>query len=305
MTDIGDDVAVTTTVRVDGTLTDPATIVLTVTDPDGVVSTPSIDHPSVGEYRALVPATAAGRWSYVWETTDPTGVEHGHFDVRADPPPPGRLAALAAVTDLEARLGRPLTDTEAARAQTLLGDASALVRRYTRQDFDLTEGDEVVLRPVGTVLRLPQRPVLSVTSVAALSGRDDIADIPLPGWTWDGIDKIDIAGINAATFISLPEWWWDWDSGAPNTYRVVYDHGYPTTPDDIVAVVAGMANRVLLAPSMVEGLTSERIGQYGYQFAQFPGGQSPGATVRLAQADKDALIDAGYKRTAGTIQLRT
>lgn len=294
--DIGDDVTITTSFSVNGALVDPASVALSVTAPDGDVSTPSVAHPSVGQFEAVVLATAAGRWRYTWTTTGPAGIEHGLFDVEANPPPPGRLDPLATPDDLADRLGRDLTEAEARKAPSLLADASALVRAYTRQNFDLTVDDSVVLRPVGTSLRLPQRPVLGVTSVSGV-GAESTPDVPLSGWVWDGIDKVNVDGLGGVV-LNLPEWWGE-GFGA-NTYRVVYDHGYPTSPDDVVAVVCGMTNRVLLAPSPVEGMTSEQIGQYRYQM-----GGSAGAQVRLAQADKDALDAAGYRRKAGTIQLRT
>jgi hypothetical protein len=206
---------------------------------------------------------------------------------------------LAKQADLEVRLGHPLSAEETIRAQPLLGDASALVRSFTRQSFDLVEDDEITLRPVGTYLRLPQRPVIDVTSVIAV-GCDGLPDIPLSGWCWDGIDIIDIAGLDSATWVSLPEWWHDLDG--PNTYRVVYSHGYPSTPPEVVAVVASMVLRVLTAPSLVEGMVSERIGQYNWQAQQGMG--SAGVNVRLTKADKDALVAAGYKRQATTVQVR-
>jgi len=209
------------------------------------------------------------------------------------------VVALATVADLEARLGRALTDAEAPRADALLADASSKVRGFTHQVFDQVLGDEVVLRPVGTVLRLPQRPVLDVTAVVAL-GCADLPEVALTGWCWDGADKVDVAARRPVD-AGVTDWWWQ-RCGNPDTYRVTYDHGYAVAPPDVVAVVCAMVNRTLTSPTMVEGLTSERIGQYGYQFAQFSGGQSPGPNVRLSEADKQDLIDAGYRRRSTTVQ---
>ena len=296
MTDIGDDVLLTNTIRVGGELTAPATVTLTVTAPDGTETIPTVLTTVPGTYQATVPATAAGRWRWTWATTDPTGVDHGYFDVAGSPPPPGRTDTLATVADLEARLGRTLSDTEANRAQALLADASARVRAYTRQTFDLVLGDVAVLRPVGTKLRLPQRPVLRVTRVEAIGGAPGLPDITLPGWTFDGVDQVDIRGLSSVV-LNLPEWFDDIDS-APGTWRVTYDHGYPSTPDAVLAVVCSMVQRVLTAPSPVEGMGSERIGQYQYQFH---GAGSPGGNVRLTGDDKQALDDAGYRRRSTTV----
>lgn len=208
---------------------------------------------------------------------------------------------LATVEDLEARLGRPLTPEEAARVAALLDDASALVRAYTGQDFTLTVGDVITLRPVGTVVRLPQRPVQQVTQVVAVGGSTAIPDIVLPAgaWTFDGIDKVDIWPPDSSWFLSLPESWTDgW--GAVDTYRLTYDHGYATGPADVVAIVCAIVLRTLLSPSMTPGMVSERIGAYNYQLQQ--GSGSAGASVQLTQGDRDAL--KRYRRTATTIQTR-
>lgn len=204
--------------------------------------------------------------------------------------------ALATVVDLEARLGRTLTGTELTQAEAFLDDASAKVSAYCRQDFALVEDDSVVLRPVGTLLRLPQRPVIAVTSVTAI-GCDGVGDFALAGWCWDGSDLIDVAGW-AGAVINLPDWW---DDGyGADSYRVVYDHGYSPIPATVVAVVCAMVNRVLSSPSPVEGMVTEKIGQYSYGLQQ--GAGANGLSVRLTDDDKTALTE--YRRTATTIAVR-
>lgn len=209
---------------------------------------------------------------------------------------------LATTADLEARLGRPLLPEEEARVQALLADASALVRAWTRQQFTLETGDVAILRPIGTIVRLPQRPVQAVSGVVAIGGSPAIPDITLPpgAWTWDGLDKVNVWPPFTRWLLSLPE---TWTQGWPsvNTYQVTYDHGYAQVPPDVVAVVCGMVLRTLLAPSMSAGMVSERIGQYTYQLQQGVG--SSGAMVTMTQPDRDAL--ARYRRTAGTSQAST
>lgn len=300
MTDIGDAVTVETYIRVNDTFADPGSVTIEVSPPDGTAFSPAVIHPSVGLYQAIVKATSAGRWRYTWTTSTPDGVEHGYFDVLSDPPPPARPDPLVTLAELEDRLGRDLSPEEARRAEALLADASALIRAYTGQSFDLVRGDVVQLTALGRVLELPQRPVLAVTSVTAV-GCDGLPDFPLAGWCWDGDTTIDMCAIDPNVWVSLPAWWWD--SGCGCSYKVTYDHGYAVTPPDIVAIVCGMVNRVLVAPSMVEGMLSERVGPFGYTLQQGSSG-TPGPSVRLTQADRDALASAGYRRTAGTIQLR-
>lgn len=205
------------------------------------------------------------------------------------------MADLIVQADLEDRLGRSLSAAEALRAPALIADASAAVLSWTRQTFDQTLGDVIVLRPVGSHVRLPQRPVLAVQQVAIIDCDGQPGD-PMGGWCWDGSDKIRITG---SSIKGIDDPWWPWNV-APESLQVVYDHGYATTPADVVAVTAAMVLRVLASPSQVDGMVSERIGQYFYQMNQ--AGGAAGLSVRLTQADRDAL--ARYRRTASTIQLR-
>lgn len=204
-------------------------------------------------------------------------------------------APLATVTDIENRLGRTLDASESARATALIGDAGVKVRNYTRQDFDHVIGDEVTLRPVADVLRLPQRPVLNVTQVASVGPDGQVVSV-LTGWAWDGSDKVRITGHGIAGILDP---WWPW-SGGPSSFRVTYDHGYPDIPEVVVAVVCSMVIRVFESPSAAEGMIGERIGTYSYQMQQ--GSGSAGATVRLTSADKSEL-DL-YRRKASTVAVR-
>jgi len=206
------------------------------------------------------------------------------------------VAALATQADVEARLGRDLTEDEEARIEALLSDASELIRAHTGQDFDAVADDAIVLRPVGVVLRLPQRPVTAVTSVHAV-GRDGQADVELSGWSWDARDKVSLACATLSG-ADVPTWWWGW---GPDTYQVVYDHGYDPIPPIVVATAATMVLRTLLSPSMATGMVSERIGAYNYQLQQ--GAGSSGAAVVLTPPDEKALARYGPRR-AGVIQVR-
>jgi hypothetical protein len=207
------------------------------------------------------------------------------------------VADLANVADLEARLGRSLTVDEAARAPALLKDASAKVRNYTGQTFTQVAGDVIILRPVGVLLRLPQRPVTAVTAVAAVAP-DGVATAPMSGWSWDGRDKVDLTYATWSADDSSPAWR---DRAAPDTYQVTYDHGDATAPDIVVATVCAMVMRTLLSPSMTPGLAGERVGAYSYQMQQ--GASSVGASVVMTEEDKDDLRRYGPRR-AGTIGVK-
>lgn len=208
------------------------------------------------------------------------------------------MAALASAEELEARLGRDLTAAESARAEALLDDASAMVRGYTRQTFDLVEDDVMVLRAQGGEIRLPQRPVTSVTAVVAVGGNDLLPDVPITDWVWDGLDLLRVGG--GACVINLPEVWWADEDGYPGTYRVTYSHGYETVPADVVRIVCGMVLRTLTAPTMAGGVTSESVGPYSYRIDQ-PG---TGLSVSLSAADKKDLDAAGYRVKEAQIKVR-
>lgn len=300
MTDIGDDVTVQTNITVNGEPQNASSVTLTVIDPTGatVDPAPAVTNPETGEYRATFAATTAGRWRWYWTAVNPDGVDHGYTDVALDPPE--RLQPLAVPADLEELLGRALTIPEAAKAKALLRSASIRIRSFCRQTFDLVTDDAVTLRPLDDKLRLPQRPVIDVTLVEAV-GSNGIPDLTIPGWTFDGVDTITIAGVSSSTFVALPAWWDDLDRGTP-TCRVTYSHGYAYYPDLIRDIAAGAALRTLVSPTPVEGQTQVTVGQYTEQFQQAAG--APGLAVRLSAQDKRDLIDGGFRRTAGTIQAR-
>ncbi|EPD63174.1 hypothetical protein [Streptomyces sp. HGB0020] len=204
------------------------------------------------------------------------------------------MADLATTQDLVDRLGRPLTVDEATRAPALLKDASAKVRNHTGQIFTAVAGDVIVLRPVGVLLRLPQRPVTAVTSIAAVAP-DGVATAAMSGWSWDGRDKVDLTYATWSADFTAPAWR---DRMAPDTYQVTYDHGDATAPEIVVTTVCAMVLRTLLSPSMTPGMAGERIGAYSYQLQQ--GASSVGASVVMTQEDKDDLRRYGPRHT-GTI----
>jgi hypothetical protein len=55
--------------KVSGVATDATTVTLTITDPTGATTTPSVTHVSTGTYSATVPTTLPGVWLYKWVGT--------------------------------------------------------------------------------------------------------------------------------------------------------------------------------------------------------------------------------------------
>jgi hypothetical protein len=207
------------------------------------------------------------------------------------------LPPLAQVDDVIARLGRSLTDQETTRVEALLGDASALVRRYCRKDFLFHENDVLDIPGDGSTIKLPYRPVVEVTNVIAISGRPDIPDIPVSWWVFNGVDEISIAESTASGVINLPEAWYDFGA-FPGTFQVTYTHGYTEVPPEVVMVIANGVIAVLLAPTMAAGVIGETVGAYSYRLERSGGGIS----VALSEGDLASLDD--FRDKTGSIKLK-
>lgn len=294
--DIGDQVLIELNVTdPDGVAVNPSTVTLEVVDPDSNSTSPAATNQGVGQYRASVLASSSGTWRYTWTTTGPAGVQHGKFVVAEDPPV--RLDLLATVDDLENRFGT-LTESQALVAPFLLADASALIRAECRprKFSSVIADDSVVLRPRGTLIHLPDPPVQTVTSVAALAA-DGGPDLTLTSFVFDGIDIIDLANGGFLDSLGVPIY----DLGRhTNTYRVVYTHGQ-LPPDVIVAKVCQMVNRTLGAATKLEGVTQETIGQFTRQWQQGQG--SPGPSVVLTERDRRDLARWGFRRTTSSVPM--
>lgn len=205
------------------------------------------------------------------------------------------MADLASIADLEARLGRSLTATETTRATALLKDASAKVRRFCRRSFAAGTNVAIELRPVGSALRLPDKPVANVDQVEQIGTAGTVDRVlGVTEWEFDGIDLIRL-------WPGWPRDDWPVSSGTyANTYRVTYDYELAAVPDDIVALCCDLVLRVLTAPTVAAGVSSETVGQYSYRMAE----ASSGTKVQLTADDKRELRDGGWRIQAGTIQLR-
>jgi hypothetical protein len=193
------------------------------------------------------------------------------------------LDMLAASADLTVRLGRDLTDAELDRADSLLADASAAVRSYTRQEIAQRTSVERLLVQDGWV-RLQQRPVVDVASVADLDANDLAV-------TWDGADRVWL-GPASTPFrfdYDYPAW------GCGFRVDVTYTHGYDPVPDDIVSVVCGIVLRAMGGSPMETGLQSESIGSYSYTV----GAAAAAGGLGMLPAER-GVLDA-YRRPVGVI----
>lgn len=210
-------------------------------------------------------------------------------------PTPPSLPALATTADVAARLPRAMTSEETTRAAVLLKDASSLVRAETRQTFTKIQTIEVIACEDNQII-LPQRPVISVDSVARVNA-DGKTYLPYSVWTFDGRDTIMLGPPTAV--INAPEVWTDMDWFWRNvTYLIGYTHGYETIPDNLIGVVANMVVRVLLAPGS-PGVVTETVGGYSYRMADgYP-------TARVSLMDEDMKVLKRYMgRRNRTIEMK-
>jgi hypothetical protein len=121
--DVGDQATLRHEVRVSGVLTD-ATVVLSVTAPDGTVSTPSVTHASTGVYTAPVPVTQAGPWTYVFTMSGTViDVAVGTFSGQ-NPQPPTYITL--------AQLKSYLRITDATEDDLLLGALASICREIDK-----------------------------------------------------------------------------------------------------------------------------------------------------------------------------
>jgi len=203
------------------------------------------------------------------------------------------LPLLATLPDVAAILQRDLTSQETTNGTRLLGMASDMVRRYTRQQISQTVNDTIVLPGNwDNVLVLPQRPVTNVSSVL-INGASPVYQV----WRtvddtlfmgtgayqpdfgvllWGGNALWGPAGSNTGPQATGATW-----QGPSSQITVTYTHGFAEIPGDIVNVVAGM---VALAIASPVGVNMEKIG--GYQVAY---SRSEGGAMQIQPADKEIL----------------
>lgn len=194
------------------------------------------------------------------------------------------LPSLATPDDILARLGRGFTERESSRVSALLRDASASVRGYTHQTISEVVGDAVRLRVHGGRVRLPQRPVTSITSVAPIAGGPVY-------FYWEGFDTLNAQPTGLDTF-----GWEPFHNGIV-AVNVVYTHGYNPIPDDIVGVVCAKVARSLGREFADGGLQSERFEEYSYTV-----GSAGAAGAYGLLPDEREILD-GYRRVGGSVQV--
>lgn len=157
---------VTTIADPDGVPTNPASITLTITRPDGTVDTPTPVSTQTGTYAVDYIPAAAGLYTVRWVTTDPALALVDVIDVR--PAAPGMIVSLA---DAKRKCKIPQEVTEhddvlRGYIETVTNAVEdhlheAIIPRVVTEDIWVEWADEVPLE---------KTPVISLTSVAMVDG---------------------------------------------------------------------------------------------------------------------------------------
>lgn len=209
------------------------------------------------------------------------------------------MDALADVTALEARIGRPLTADEVARAGALLEDASALVRSYTGQTFTRTNDETITARAQQGEIRLPQRPVIDVTEVVAIGaawGTGPSGCRLAVGWPGHSPhlhrqpDHQSAGAVARGEHRLVP----GHVSGDVQPWRHSSAAGRDCCSGPHGAENPDRANRCL------GGVVGETIGPYSYR----TDGSGVGTAVVMTDEDRQMLALAGYRRKAGMSMVR-
>lgn len=152
-------------------------------------------------------------------------------------------------------------DVQTSAAEPALEAATSMIQTETGQHFYLVADDVLTIPSEGSsLIRLPQRPVLSIASVTSrylgetaetprLADMDYIASGSTLRWA---------AG---SYYRSNPRWsslGWDW----PEFVTVTYTHGYATIPMDVQYACLAMAAEFYSSP---DGVRYEAIEDYSWR----------------------------------------
>lgn len=165
---------------------------------------------------------------------------------------------LAQPADVQAALGRDLTDEEAARVPSILRKASALFREESGQLF--TAGSShVQLKVNGGQVYLPQRPVVAV---------EEVTDVRGNGMAFDRFGQWLTIRLDSARFV-----------------RVKYTHG-GEIPSLVIETIAEIARKVLtIDPDAAAGVAQTSLTGGPYTGAQTYATWALGGQTLLAPED--------------------
>lgn len=207
------------------------------------------------------------------------------------------MAQFATNADLAARLGLTLTSTEQTRADTLLQLASGLIQQETRQQIEQVTDDEYVIRSTyDDRIRLPQRPVTSVSSVTLqLIGGAATFDVPTNTYYLD-TDELVRTSFPLAVQYAFAQYARGW-LGPLWQATITYTHGFATIPEIVKAVCLESVIRAWVNPGSVARQT------VGDTVTVYDNMRFSPTGLLLTDGEKKDLNDF-LRRRSGTVKLR-
>lgn len=171
-------------------------------------------------------------------------------------------------------------------SEASLAKASARVRGYTRQQISLTTA---TITGRGSVIKLPGRPVRSVTSVKD-AWNNELPYVLQPG----GILRTANPRPLQTSFSNI------WDYVPNDVLTIEYTYGWEEIPEHIVDIVCAIAARLeSLSPGLAAGVQQESGGSEAQTF----GWDSHVGVGDLVTAEKQRL-DKAFPRRIGSIVTR-
>lgn len=152
------------------------------------------------------------------------------------------------------------TAINTAAAVSALNIATARIISTVGQSFTYVADDAITLPGGSQILDLPQRPVLSVTSVATASYTEmaPVAQALGTTWTRSGSALVWRGGPRPNQSPALPYVGWVW----PDIVDVVYTHGFLTIPGDVKGCCLMLAAEIYTSP---DGRHYESIDDYAWR----------------------------------------
>lgn len=269
---------------------DDSTVVVARTT-EGITESPA----DSGAYTATLTAPAAsGSYRVYWDTgtVGPATTALEDLTVTAT-----LTGSFATADDLAARLGLTFTADEQTRATMLLDQASSLIQDETKQTISQVTDDVLTMRSsYSERIRLPQRPVVSISSVTLTPQGGTPTVIDDSTYYLDG-DEL----VRASFPVRYQQFFADWTRGWLGplyTISITYTHGWEDAdiPATVKAVCVEMVSRVWTNPGAVQQESIAGV-LTSYSLTAQPTG------LLMSDAEK-AAVNAVVKRNSGSITLR-
>jgi hypothetical protein len=231
-----------------------ATVALSVTDPAGAITSPSVTNASTGTYQASFTLATAGVWYWRW-TVSGTVVDISDGQVTAvDPSPP----AYASLDQLKGARKTTTTDRDDDMSQALLTAARRIDKTTGDRQFWLDKTVSArIFRMKGRVYSTDEGEWLIVDDIGSLSGLVvEVGD----GTTWTAVTGYQTGPENALAKrqpinrLLRPVSSWSGSWSGPNQARITARWGWPAVPDEIVRANLLQANRLYTRKDSPDGV---------------------------------------------------